>query len=58
LAAADKAPPSGTYYNGRREQRLPAALCDAAVQDRAWTVGQSLVSTAMNGGSASLAKAH
>jgi NAD(P)-dependent dehydrogenase (short-subunit alcohol dehydrogenase family) len=48
LAAVDKAPLSGTYYDGRRQGRLPAALCDTALQDRAGTVGESLVSAALD----------
>lgn len=48
LATVDQAPPSGTYYNGRRHKPLPRALRDAAVQDRAWTVGESLVSAALS----------
>ena len=47
LAAADPAPPSGAYYDGRRQKRLPAALLDEAVQQRAWRVGESLVDAAL-----------
>jgi len=43
LATADTAPRSGAYYDGRRERALPAALLDVAVQDRAWSLGESLV---------------
>jgi hypothetical protein len=46
LATADTAQRSGAYYDGRRERALPAALLDAAVQDRAWSVGESLVCSA------------
>jgi NAD(P)-dependent dehydrogenase (short-subunit alcohol dehydrogenase family) len=43
LAIGETAPRSGTYYDGRREKRLPSALLDEAIQDRAWAVGESLV---------------
>jgi len=46
LATTDKAPQSGRYYDGRREKPLPPALRDSDIQDRAWTVGESLVSAA------------
>jgi len=48
LAAADPVPRSGAYFDGRREKPLPAALHDPAAQDRAWAVGESLVSAAMS----------
>jgi len=37
---------SGAYYDGRREKQLPTALRDEAVQDRAWSIGESLVTAA------------
>jgi NAD(P)-dependent dehydrogenase (short-subunit alcohol dehydrogenase family) len=43
LATGETAARSGAYYDGRREKRLPAALLDEPAQDRAWTVGESLV---------------
>ncbi len=46
LAIADPPPRSSAYFDGRREKRLPPALLDAALQERAWTVGEALVKDA------------
>lgn len=43
LAIADPPPASGSYFDGSRRKPLPAALLDTAVQDRAWSLGESLV---------------
>jgi NAD(P)-dependent dehydrogenase (short-subunit alcohol dehydrogenase family) len=46
LAIADPPPASGSYFDGLHRKPLPAALLDTAVQDRAWSLGDSLVCTA------------
>jgi NAD(P)-dependent dehydrogenase (short-subunit alcohol dehydrogenase family) len=43
VATADPPPPSGSYFDGGRRKALPTALIDRAVQDRAWSLGESLV---------------
>jgi NAD(P)-dependent dehydrogenase (short-subunit alcohol dehydrogenase family) len=43
LTIADPPPASGSYFDGSRRKPLQAALLDPAAQDRAWTVGESLV---------------
>jgi len=48
LATAEDPGVSGRYFDGMKEKRLPAHLHDAELQDRVWTLGQSLVERAVH----------
>ena len=47
LATARDALLSGRYFDGLKEKRLDPWLLDAALQDRVWTLGESLVAQAI-----------
>ena len=43
---------TGRYFDGPREKPMPARLLDAALQERVWALGESLVAGALGGAAA------
>lgn len=49
-SSPDLADRSGRYFDGLKEQSLPAHLRDAALQDQVWDLGESFVAKALDEG--------
>jgi retinol dehydrogenase-14 len=47
LASAAEATLSGRYFEGQKEKRLPKRLLAVALQDRVWSLGESLMGQAL-----------